>query len=291
MILVVGANGYLGRALMRAAETLAMDVCGASHTEGTEYRLDLLQDIRSPIDNLSASIDHAIICSSYTSIDGCRENPNHARTINVTGTLDLIRALISRNIRPVYCSTDMVFGGSQGGYGEEDLAEPATIYGSQKREVETWLKENLTSALIVRMTKLYDMGKEDRSFLKQIYQNIAESRPVKAATDQIVQPTLVSEAATGILGLIKVRADGIFHIAAPEALSWFDVACKIQSSMGVQGMVEAASVRDFEFIEPRAAFSTLDASKFQSAIGFQLSGLSQALPNLIPSASRLPKSP
>lgn len=281
MILVVGANGFLGQRVGHALLASGYSCLKASHQEKTELHIDLRLPMNLP--DLPDGITHAVILSSVTSFDECFQNPEQTSAFNVTHTIQLIDQLVGQGITPVFISTDAVFDGAKGNYSETDVAEPETIYGKQKRAVEKHLEDNVPERLIIRFGKLYSLAEDDASPVRSLVEKLTTGDPVLAATDQFLAPTLAEEAAAGIVELIHREAVGTFHISPPAdgIFSRYAMACEIASVTGANSaLISPCSIADFDFHEPRPSDCTLNGSKFERLFGIQLTPFSQVAPGL-----------
>ena len=124
-ILITGSNGVLGTKLIQAAignfDVIATDLqaaplnaCLGSFTYASmdvtdEHQVEGIFQKFSP-----AIVIHA---GAYTDVDGAEKNRDLCYSINVTGTQNVAKACKGKL---VYISTDYVFDGTAGPYGEED---------------------------------------------------------------------------------------------------------------------------------------------------------------------------
>ena len=76
----------------------------------------------------------AVICADITDMAICETNPDETKTVNVTGTIELIKQFLQKKIHIVFLSTNQVFDG------EEPMRKPdaprnlINEYGKQKAE-------------------------------------------------------------------------------------------------------------------------------------------------------------
>lgn len=272
MILVVGANGFLGRRVVQALEDADIQCLRASHDPANS---DIVIDLAKPIGSLSLpdGVTHAVILSSITSIDECFKEPDRTSAFNVTHTIELIDHLSRSVIQPVFISSDVVFEGTRGNYREDETARPVTEYGRQKRTVEIHLEEKVPNHLIVRLGKLYTLKGDDNSPVSGIIRDLNQGCHVNAATDQFLTPTVAEEVAESIVRLIGKSERGIFHLVPGDggALSRYDMAIYLADAIGAdRDLVRRCSIHDFDFAEPRPVNSTLNGEKFQAFSGLRL---------------------
>lgn len=278
MILVVGACGFVGRRMVKAVAGSGETCLRASHDQGG----DLIIDLSMPQERLELpnGVTHALILSSITSIDICFREPERTTSFNVDNTIDLLKLLLARDIQPVFFSSDIIFDGERGNYREDDAAMPSTAYGRQKRAVERFLEENAPDALIIRLGKLYTFDADDTSPVRGLINDLKAGKPVRAATDQMLTPTLAEEVAVGVMRLIHMGAQGVFHLApqADGTLSRYQMATAVARSVNANpALVQACSIADFSFAEPRPRDCTLNAEKFLRVTGMRLTPFGRAL--------------
>ena len=162
-LLVTGATGTLGRALLcAAAGEHTWQVVPATHTQTLPdgLRLELSQpaSIRKALDE--ARPDAVIHTAAVTDTGHAEGHPEEAMRVNRDGTLTLARECHSRGLRLLALSTDLVFPGREGGlYREEDEVFPISHYGRSKAEAERMALAAMPEILIVRTTLLLANGK------------------------------------------------------------------------------------------------------------------------------------
>jgi dTDP-4-dehydrorhamnose reductase len=105
-VIVTGAGGMVGRALVRHCLSRGAGVSGLDHAT-----LDITND--SSIDSAleRESPDFVFNCAAWTDVDGCERDPNHARLANARGPELLAAACRRHNALLITISTDYVFDG------------------------------------------------------------------------------------------------------------------------------------------------------------------------------------
>src|SRR5258708_23632639 len=81
MIIVFGATGTLGQALMRAASTRALDARGAARS-GAHYNIDIADETAIQTLVRTERPQIMINCAAITDIDFCERNPAVAEVCN-----------------------------------------------------------------------------------------------------------------------------------------------------------------------------------------------------------------
>lgn len=277
---MVGANGFLARAILRCWKSHGALLITASHSGPANLAIDLAAETPPKIGDLPPGITHAVICSAVTSVDRCLRDWEYAHRLNVTNTIALIDEIASQGLRPVFCSTDQVFKGETGGYDEMDKPDPQTAYGRQKVAVETHLRDHHPDSLIIRMGKLFGPLTEDTSPIAQIVQAIHEGREIPAASDFYLSMTHIDDVAQALWVLASHDARGIYHLASEKSLTRLDLAKAIAAAAGRADLVQTISIDDLDLLEPRPKNTVLDSSKFRSEFGRSFQNWEDCLPEI-----------
>lgn len=279
MLLIIGANGLLGKYAVEHFESRGIPVFRMSHRQPADRLFDLSQ----PVEQFSfpAAVSHALFCSSMTSIDACCLEPERTEMFNVTRTVEFLQQLLRRDIIPIFCSSDLVFDGSRGGYRETDDRLPNTAYGRQKKSVEDFLSTQNKPFLIVRMTKIYSIGSDDTSPIKQMLDALASGRAVRCAVDQAIVPTWVGDVVKCIELLLKLGKTGIYHLASQVCYTRFTLGRLLSGAVGRGDLLAPCSIGDFPFAEPRPKDNSLNADKVAAEIGINFVKLEDILPEVL----------
>lgn len=259
MILVVGANGMLGRDLMPligdAARGVDLDEIDITSLESTERILKTLKP------------EIVINCAAYTDVDGCETNVETAMQVNGEGVAHL--AMVSREIgaRLVHISTDYVFDGGKGApYVEDDAPCPLGVYGESKLAGELNAAFN-PDHLIIRTQWLY--GIHGKNFVETMLRLAAEKDELSVVDDQIGSPTWTVDLSKAILALLKTDQKGIYHAANAGFCSWNGFAQAIFEESGIKILVKGMTTDELNRPARRPLYSTLDCGKLEKDSGFQ----------------------
>jgi dTDP-4-dehydrorhamnose reductase len=259
MILIVGANGMLGRDILMligdAARGVDLDEIDITSLESTERVIRTLKP------------ETIINCAAYTDVDGCETNVETAMQVNGEGVAHL--ALASREIgaRLVHVSSDYVFDGGKGSpYVEDDAPCPLGIYGESKLAGELNAGFN-PDHLIVRTQWLY--GLHGKNFVETMLQLAVEKDEIAVVDDQIGSPTWTVDLAQAILALVNSGQRGIYHAANSGFCSWNEFAQAIFQETGHSIKVHGMTTDELNRPARRPLYSTLDCSKLKMDTGFR----------------------
>jgi dTDP-4-dehydrorhamnose reductase len=252
-ILIFGATGMLGTALMRAWH--GDDITGLGSADA---------DLRNPeqINKAVASArpDRIVLAAAYTDVDGCEINPTLATSVNTFGAVNAANAAATCGSKLLFVSTDYVFDGTKTTpYETSDVRNPINAYGKSKAEAEQKLFEILPECCIVRTSWLF--GAHGKCFPDTILK-LAETRPeIKVVNDQRGCPTYTGDLATAIIGLCRADAHGIVHCTNGGDCTWYEFAGEIVKQAGRDTRVRPTTSTEFVRPAERPKYSVLsDAS-------------------------------
>ena len=274
MLLITGADGQLGRELVRQAP-----VSQFKFKAFNRRQLDITDD-RQVEHTLSEDRPALVInAAAYTKVDNAESEKDLAGAVNHTGAENLARSCARTKTPLVHVSTDYVFDGRKGSpYCEQDPIEPLGIYGRTKADGEIAVRQTLKSHVILRTSWLY--GVYGNNFVKTILRIGSQKEVVNVVADQFGSPTSASDLAGAILDIAdQIRKDvnvrwGTYHYCGQGIISWFEFAQKIlelghKNGMNKISRVEPITTAEYPTAAERPAYSGLDCSLIQKAFDIQ----------------------
>jgi dTDP-4-dehydrorhamnose reductase len=266
-ILIIGAGGRLGAALF-AAYRSNFAVTGLSHAEIDVGDFDEVEQMLARV-----NIDVMINCSAMTNVDLCEEQRDEAFRINASAPELLAQICEEKGARFIHFSTDYVFDGKKNTpYGEEDKAEPLSVYGESKREGE----ENVLSVnerhLVIRVSWVF--GPERPSFIDNVMQRARENPTVEAIADKFSTPTYTRDVAAMLPRFFAPEVGGVLHFANEGECSWQQYAqhaLDIGHQLGVPlnaTTVEPLQLSDMQsFVAKRPVYTVLSTARYADIFG------------------------
>ncbi len=231
-VLITGANGLLGQALVEEAEGKYQFLATGQEEEslvsgtGNNYQqLDITSfgSCKNIINEFAPDI--IVNAASYTNVDECERNREFCWQVNVKGVENLAQLSRRYDIHLIHYSTDYVFDGRNGPYDENQKPMPLGYYGKSKLASENVLRQIGCPFTIVRTCVLFGTGQEvKKNFFIWILENLKEENPIRVVTDQYNNPTLVEDLATGTAHIVDQAAVGLYHMGGKEYLNRFDFA-------------------------------------------------------------------
>lgn len=268
-LLVLGANGMLGHAVLRwfaarpgyevqgvlrrpePASELAARLPGVKLLSGNDLRS--AADIRRLLDETRPDV--VVNCIGVVKQLAGAENPHIAIPVNALLPHRLARACMSRGARLVHISTDCVFSGARGAYTEDDMPDAEDLYGRTKLIGEV----DYPNAITLRTSII---GHELHGGHALLGWFLAQPGPVPGFSRAMFSALPTVELARVIEEHVLPRPDlhGVFHVAGPT-ISKYELLKLVASAYGRDNPIvpEAVPVID----------RSLNAQRFQSATGYE----------------------
>lgn len=265
-VLVTGANGQLGRALMALLPQAGFDPTGVDLPE-----VDISDAaVMSSWD--WSSYDIIINAAAWTNVDGA-ETPEGRRLswrANTVGPVNLARAAVQHGLTLVHLSTEYTFDGVTAVHTEEETPSPLGVYGQSKAAGDAAVSV-CPRHYLVRTSWVVGDGK---NFVKTMLSLAERGISPQVVADQTGRLTFASDLAAGIIHLITSGAEfGTYNLSGDgPILSWADIAKRVYESAGHSpDEVTPATTEEYyagqEGIAPRPLSSALDLARIK-ATGF-----------------------
>ena len=215
---VVGGSGQIGGWLLHHLADRGHEAIGtyASQPFAGLVALDAA-DAGAPAWVAAQQPEVVFYPAGFTWVDGCERDPERCDAANLHQPCAIAREVARQGARFVYFSTDYVFDGEQGPYGEDDIPAPLSVYGRSKLQAEqTLLRELGNQALIVRTCWVYGPERQGKNFSYQVVKTLSASKPVVCPSDQAANPSYGPDVALASLRAVEEGMSGLLHIAGPE---------------------------------------------------------------------------
>jgi dTDP-4-dehydrorhamnose reductase len=221
-ILVAGADGQLGAAIVRRMTAMGQNVVATTRRGGSgSLPLDISAN---PSEwKLPEEISAAFLCAAITNVTVCREQPLAARVVNVQGTAALAERLAAAGAFVVFPSSNRVFDGTVA-YQRSDAATcPMTEYGVLKAEAERAILALGGQASVVRFTKI--IGPQTGPFsgwTAALQAGIA----VHPFADMVMSPISLDYSVESLVRIAVSQASGIFQVSGANDVT-YEHACRV----------------------------------------------------------------
>lgn len=263
-ILLVGAGGQLGRALVNLYQQQATDRL----TLWTRPGYDITHP--SIADQVAALAPEVVInAAAWTNVDGAETQPDAAYAVNVLGPHYLARGCKRCGAALVQVSSNEVFTGTPGySYREYDQPGPKSVYARSKLAGETATQQTLDRLFIVRTAWLFGPG--GANFPSKICAAADKHGQLRIVADEVGNPSYAPDVAAAIVQLIATDHYGIYHLINGGQASRFDFAQATLQATG-RGHIPLAPIAYADW--PRPAASPIHAvliNQAAAALGVQL---------------------
>ena len=255
-VLIIGSNGQLGTQMQKA---LSASIHTFTAVDFPEVDIANKQSLQTLID--ASQPDTIVNCAAYTNVDKAESDYDNAYRINAQGPKILAGICAEKNIELVHVSTDYVFSGkpildagTPRPYLENDVCEPATVYGRTKLAGERFVEQSGAKYYILRTAWLYGEG---NNFVRTMLKLAETNDSVRVVTDQVGSPTSTVDLANAICALLGTGAYGLYHATCEGQCSWYEFAGKIFELSGKKVNLIPVTSEEFVRPAPRPAWSVL----------------------------------
>lgn len=234
-ILISGSNGLLGQNLLDQlilrgdCQILAISKSPDVYPGQSEYsfkQIDLTQ--RQDVLEISDFFcpDVVIHGAAMTQVDPCELNPELCTLVNVEGTQNMADLSASCGAKFIYISTDFVFDGEGGPYKEDDNLNPISHYGWSKLEGEKITQSLSVPWAIVRTILVYGLtpAMSRSNLVLWVKDSLEKNQAIRVVKDQFRMPTLVNDLVWGIIRIMDLEKQGIYHLSGPDFKSVLELA-------------------------------------------------------------------
>jgi dTDP-4-dehydrorhamnose reductase len=244
----------LGHDVVRLAQDLRHQVVALTHED-----LDVSDPARVERLITRERPGAVINCAAWTNVDGAEESEREASVINGQGAGFVSDAANKVGAKVLFPSTDYVFDGNSGPYGESDDPAPINAYGRTKLAGERATALVNGRSFIVRTSWLF--GPHGGNFVETMLRLGQGGGPVVVVHDQVGCPTYTGHLAVGLLRLIDTASYGIHHMAGGGSCSWYEFAMEIFRQAEVVTRVMASTSDMMERPAKRPANSVLQSRR------------------------------
>jgi dTDP-4-dehydrorhamnose reductase len=224
-VLILGCKGTLGGQLMKLYP----------HAIGWDREdVDVLDfpSLRARVAALPVAPDAVINCVAFNDVDGAEDRPQQALALNEEFPGKLAQFTSELGIPLLHYSTNYVFDGARGEYGESDPPAPLSVYGRSKWGGEQRVAESAGRWYVVRTAVIFGpKGESDlskKSFVDLMRDLSAKRDTIQAVSDEINSVTYAPDLAAATHDLLdRMPVPGIYHLTNSGGASWFDLAREI----------------------------------------------------------------
>lgn len=293
-LLVVGASGQVGRACLAAFGAARWETVGTAHRSPAPglLPLDLADEAALRAAVRSVRPQACILAAALTHVDRCEDEPALAHMLNARAPGVLAEACREVGAAVAYLSTEYVFDGRSGPYGEADPPSPISVYGRSKLEGEQAVQAAAPGAVVARTTVVYSHDPPGKNFAMQLLARLGQGERMKVPRDQISSPTYAPDLALALRLLLEQGFAGVVNVVGPEVLDRYAFALAAAKALGLDpGLLDPVDTASLGQKAARPLRAGLLIGKLTSLVGPVMRKPAQALADLAEAARRAAGAP
>jgi dTDP-4-dehydrorhamnose reductase len=286
--LVVGASGQVGREASRALAAAGWRVVGTARSRPAPglVTLDILDEaaIRRTIGEVRPRL--CVFSAALTAVDRCEDEPALAEAMNARAPAAAAEACRETGARVFFLSTEYVFDGTAGPYGEDDPPCPVSVYGATKLEGERRVLAAAPGNLALRTTVVYSHHRGDMNFVMQLLERLGKGERMRVPADQLSSPTYAPDLGDAIASLASRELGGVLDVAGPDVLGRHDFAVRAARALGLDAsLLDPVSTAALAQRARRPLAAGLRIDRLRS-LGIPMRGVEDGLRDFARSAGR-----
>lgn len=282
--LIVGASSFIGNHLYDRCREKKINIMGTyyRHPLNKEWiHFDMLKDRLQTVckQYMNGIIPKAvIICSANTGIDRCKRNAEESNKFNVVYTKEILKQADDLGIKSVFLSSEAVFDGKKGMYTEDDIPAPVTLYGEQKLEIEEYIKQNINSHIIFRISRATGSQFGEKDIFDEFYNKIQKQEEIVCLKDQSFCLTEVDDIANAIILSLNREISGLYHLSSNNYISRYMLAKLYADKIfgGYRNIVEK-EYDEFLFLDNRHIYSGLNGNRLAGMLRMEFQSIDEIL--------------
>lgn len=238
--LVTGAGGFVAGSILKQAPD-QVEIFALSRGPGLLEKPGLQWLNFDPLDFDRLESEIAVIhpnsiihTAALADIDYCEAHPEEAVRVNATLPTVLAGTASRLGIRLVHCSTDTVFDGTRGRYGEEDAPAPVNLYGRTKADAEKAVARMESGWVVARIALVMGLPMlgTGNSFLSRMIPALERGEVVGVPPEEIRSPIDVVTLGRALIELAGNDFTGYLHLAGNDILNRVDMVRRIAAHLG-----------------------------------------------------------
>lgn len=269
--LVIGGSGLVGGRLLAMLAQRGIETLGTARSRLRPGLAPLDITDAAAVRDLVGSHRPSIIflAAALTAVDYCEDHPEEAHRANADAPGVVARAAAQVSARLILYSTEYVFDGKAGPYGEGDPISPQGVYARSKAEGERAVREVLDDHLIIRTTVVFGWDPSSKNFAMQVDERLSAGQRMRVPADQVGNPTLVDFLVEATLELCDRDAWGqTVNVVGRDRVPRTELAVRLASRLGLDpGLIDPVATSELGQRAPRPLNAGLKTVRLASILG------------------------
>jgi dTDP-4-dehydrorhamnose reductase len=172
---------------------------------------------------------HVLHAAGVCDLDVCESRPLYAHNINVNGARSIV-SVFSDCCYIMYMSADLVFSGnhpSARGYAETDTPDPVSVVGKTYALAEKEVAKAPRHAIVRLGLPMGDSIQGRKGAVDFIEGRLRRGLPMSLFHDEYRSCIGCEDLADGIVSLLCMEVEGLFHVGGPHAVSLYEIGERI----------------------------------------------------------------
>ncbi|KAF9365280.1 Methionine adenosyltransferase 2 subunit beta [Mortierella sp. NVP85] len=232
-VLVTGASGLLGRAVVAEFKNSGHEVIGVafSRAKGDLKKLDLEDHDSVAAFFEQENPDVVVHCAAERRPDVVEGNPDKAKKLNVQVPGRLADLANDHGSLLIYISTDYVFDGKNPPYDVRDRVHPLNTYGQSKYDGEVEVKGANSAAIILRVPILYGVTEYNGESAVNALIDSVKNSPIISSNSVADVARVIKDLSTKVREE-KVFISGVLHFSAQKSYTKYEMCQVIAQALG-----------------------------------------------------------
>jgi len=276
-VLLIGAGGLVGSHLRRtfSGSSVTAAYHGTAPEDGVPLDIADHDAVRRTIRETKPDVILLAAADAY--VERCEREPAATRLVNVDAPRVIAGESKAVGTLLVVFSSEYVFDGRAGAYGEDDERRPINEYGRQKVQLED-LALATGRGLVCRTSGVFGMDPRRKNFVCQLVDRLRRDEMFDVPSDQLITPTYVPALAKAVLKLVRLRHDGIVHVAGPGIMGRFEFAKVAARSFGLRPeLLQPRPTAELGLVAPRPMRCGLKVDRRRQLVGADLTSVEVGL--------------
>jgi len=276
-ILVTGANGLLGKSLIKYLFKKKHEIFLHSRGTNCDVSADLTDfgQVKKALDKVNPVTIINLV--ALTSVDECESNPNKAYQVNVHSVENLARWIRENNhdCHLIHISTDQVYDGP-GPHSEQDITL-TNYYAFSKYASEAVVSS--VSGTVLRTNFFGPSNCPGRVSLSDwIINSLKNEKLINVFDDIYFSPLAINSLIKIVEKIVRNPRSGIFNLGSKEGLSKADFAFSLAEIMELpEKYMAIGSSEDAPLSAYRPKDMRMISSKFEETFDIVLPTLNQEI--------------